>query len=268
MWQGDSHFVRKRAEMPRAYTVSLPYDYDFTEYNEVDQAYVFRMRFKEEYYKQFIFLPDNNPNLMKAGRAYLVLVMKGQLDLSATNVTLSDTIADDEQNVVNSFEDWFFDDKFTPVGKWQATFRSISDVEADSRNIYGMRDDGSWARFQSEDGTEQHRLAAFRGYFDYDAPSQSAPGRAAALPGTYKTMLEKFNQQGTNAGEDGSQEEMGYEGDIPFMANNPDGIEPTILTIDPNGTARYFDLQGRMIEGKPSNAGIYVNDKGQKNVIK
>ena len=254
--------------IPRAYTVSLPYDFDFTEYNEVNQAYIFRMRFKEEYYKQFIFLPDNNYNLMKAGRAYLVLVMKGQLDLSATNVTLSDTIVDDEQNVVNSFEDWFFDDKFTPVGKWQATFRSISDVEADSRNIYGMRDDGSWARFLSEDGTEQHRLAAFRGYFEYDASSQSAPGRAAALPGTYKTMLEKFNQQGTNAGEDGSQEEMGYEGDIPFLENNPDGIEPTILTIDANGTARYFDLQGRMIEGKPSNAGIYVNDNGQKNVIK
>ena len=195
--------------------------------------------------------------------------MKGQLDLSATNVTLSDSIADDEQNVVYSFEDWYFDDKYTPAGKWQATFRSISDVEADTMNIYGMRDDGSWARFQSEEGVEQHSLPAFRGYFESDAPFQPAPmKRAPALPGTYKTKLEKFNQQGTNAGEDGSQEEMGYEGDIPFMANNPDGIEPTILTIDPNGTARYFDLQGRMIEGKPSNAGIYVNDKGQKNVIK
>lgn len=160
----------------------------------------------------------------------------------------------------------FIDFNFELVSDPLATF--YGRVEADSRNIYGMRDDGSWARFMSEDGTEQHRLATFRGYFDYDAPSQSAQGRAAALPGTYKTMLEKFNQQGTNAGEDGSQEEMGYEGDIPFIENTPDGIEPTILTIDANGTARYFDLQGRMIEGKPSNAGIYVNDKGQKNVIK
>ncbi|MBR3455040.1 MAG: hypothetical protein IKH26_06935 [Bacteroidaceae bacterium] len=61
----------------------------------------------------------------------------------ATNVTLSNDVIDDEQNVVNSFHDWFFDDVFTPVGKWKASFKSISDVEADEMNIYGMRDDGS-----------------------------------------------------------------------------------------------------------------------------
>ena len=249
--------------MPRAYTVSLPYDFDFTEYNEVDQAYVFRMRFKEEYYKQFIFLPDNNPNLMQAGRAYLVLVMKGQLDLSATNVTLSDAVIDDEQNVVNSFQDWFFDDQFTPVGKWKTSFRSISDVEADTMNIFGMRDDGSWARFQSEGGVEQHRLSAFRGYFESDGSDESsARKRAAALPGTYKTMLEKFNQQGTNAGEDGNNDNMDYEGDIPFTESIPTGIQPTIRTIDAEGINRYFDLQGRMLNGKPDR-GIYI-ENGKK----
>ena len=249
--------------IPRAYTVSLPYDFDFTEYNEVDQAYIFRMRFKEEYYKQFIFLPDNNPNLMQAGRAYLVLVMKGQLDLSATNVTLSDAVIDDEQNVVNSFQDWFFDDLFTPVGKWQTSFRSISDVEADTMNIYGMRDDGSWARFQSEGGVEQLHLSAFRGYFESDASSEfSARKRAAALPGTYKTMLEKFNQQGTNAGEDGNNDNMDYEGDIPFTESIPTGIQPTIRTIDADGINRYFDLQGRMLNGKPDR-GIYI-ENGKK----
>ncbi len=185
------------------------------------------------------------------------------MNLSATNVTLSDTIIDDEQNVVNSFEDWFFDDKFTPVGKWQATFRSISDVEADTMNIYGMRADGSWARFQSEDGVEQHRLAAYRGYFEGDTSSQSAPGmHAPAQPGTYKTMLEKFNQQGTNAGEDGNNDNMDYEGDIPFTGSSPSGIQPTIQTIDADGISRYFDLQGRMLNGKPDR-GIFI-ENGKK----
>ena len=249
--------------IPRAYTVSLPYDFDFTEYNEIGQAYIFRMRFKEEYYKQFIFLPEDNSNLMKAGRAYLVLVMKGQLTLSASNVTLSNTVVDDEQNVVYSFEDWYFDDKFTPVGKWQANFHSISDKEADTMNIYGMRDDGSWARFQSEEGVEQHSLAAYRGYFEGDASGQSAPSmRAPALPGTYKTMLEKFNQQDTNAGEDGSNDVMDYEGDIPFAESSLSGIQPTIRTIDADGTNRYFDLQGRMLYGKPDK-GIYI-ENGKK----
>lgn len=249
--------------IPRAYTVSLPYDYDFTEYNDVDQAYIFRLRFKEEYYKQFIFLPDNNPTFMQAGRAYLVVVMKGQLNLSATGVTLSNAIVDDEQNVVNSFEDWYFEDKFTPVGKWQANFRSISDVEADTMNIYGLRDDGTWARFQSDGGEEKHRLSAFRGYFEAYASGESAASkRAAAQPGTYKTMLEMFDQRGTSAGEDGNYENVNYEGNIPFTENTPDGIQPTLRTIDADGTSRYFDLQGRLLNGKPNNR-LYI-ENGRK----
>ena len=199
---------------------------------------------------------------MKAGRAYLVVVMKGQLNLNATGVTLSNTIVDDEQNVVNSFEDWYFDDKFTPVGKWQANFRSISDVEADTMNIYGMRDDGTWARFQSDGGVEQHRMSAFRGYFEANSNESAAKMRAAALPGTYKTMLEQFDQQGTSATEDGDYENVDYEGNIPFTEEAPSGIQPTIRTIDADGNSLYFDLQGRLLNGKPSK-GLYI-ENGKK----
>ena len=244
--------------IPRAYIVSLPYDYDFTDYHGTDQAWIFRMRFKEEYYKQFIFLPDENPTLMQAGRAYLVVVAKGQLDLSATGVTMSADIADDDQNVVYSFEDWYFDDKFTPVGKWQANFHSISDVEADSRNIYGMRDDGTWARFQSAGGLEQYRLAAFRGYFEADAPA-AARNRAAAKPGTYKTLFQMIEEEGTSAGENIDYNNTGYEGNIPFTDGDATAIEPTIVTIDADGTCRYFDLQGRLLEGKPDK-GLYIKN--------
>ena len=243
---------------PRAYVVSLPYDYDFTDYNEADQARIYRLRFKEDYYKQFIFLPDDgpNPNLMQAGRAYLVVVMRGQLNLSATGVMLSNTVVDDDQNVVNSFEDWYFEDKFTPVGKWQANFRSISDVEADGMNIYGLRDDGSWARFQSENGEEQHCLPAFRGYFEADAAAETRM-RAPALPGTYKTLFQTSGQQGTSTSDNISYENLDYEGNIPFPGSTPTGIEPTLRTIDADGTSRYFDLQGHMLNGTPGK-GLYI----------
>ena len=253
--------------IPRAYIVSLPYDYDFTDYNEADQARVYRLRFKEEYYKQFVFLPEDgtNPNLMQAGRAYLVVVMKGQLNLSATGVQLSNTVVDDEQNVVNSFEDWYFEDKFTPVGKWQANFKSISDVEADEMNIYGLRDDGTWARFQSEDGVEKNHLSAFRGYFEADESGDSpaeARMRAAAKPGTYKTMFQTSEQQGTSTGESINFDNLDYEGNIPFNDDNTTGIEPTIRAIDADGTSRYFDLQGRLLNGKPDK-GLYI-ENGKK----
>ena len=250
---------------PRAYVVSLPYDYDFTDYNEADQARVYRLRFKEEYYKQFIFLPENNanPNLMQAGRSYLVVVMKGQLNLSATGVSLSNAVVDDEQNVVNSFEDWYFEDKLTPVGKWQANFQSISDVEADKMNIYGLRDDGTWARFQSEEGVEKNRLPAYRGYFELDASNESAASkRAAALPGTYKTMFQTSEQQGTSTGENINFDNLNYEGIIPIISNTPTSIEPTIRTVDADGTNRYFDMQGRMLKSKPEK-GLFI-ENGKK----
>ena len=249
--------------VPRAYVVSLPYDYDFTDYNEADQARIYRLRFKEEYYKQFVFLPDDsaNPNLMQAGRAYLIVVTKGQLNLNATGITLSNVIVDDEQNVVYSFEDWYFEDKFTPVGKWQANFRSISDVEADAMNIYGLRDDGTWARFQSEDGVERNHLSAFRGYFESDA-SAAARTRAAAQPGTYKTMFQNSEQTGTITSENVNSDNLGYEPTIPYINSESTGIQPTIRAIDADGTIRYFDLQGRLLNGKPVR-GVYI-DNGKK----
>ena len=247
---------------PRAYIVSLPYDYNLTDYNEADQAKIFRLRFKEEYYKQFIFLPDDSdtPNLMQAGRAYLVIVLKGQLNLSATGVTLNNTIVDDEQNVVNSFEDWYFEDKFTPVGKWKANFRSISDVEADTLNIYGLRNDGTWARFQSDGGVEKSSLTAFRGYYELDA-SGEAPAdtrmSAPAKPGTYRTMFQISDQQGTGTGENVSFDNLDYEDNIPFIDGHSTGIEPCLRAIDTDGTSRYFDLQGRLLYSRPDK-GVYI----------
>ena len=246
---------------PRAYVVSLPYDYDFTQYNAADQAKVYRLRFKEEYYKQFVFLPGEgaSPSLMQAGRAYLVVVMRGQLNLSATDVMLTNTVIDDEENVVNSFEDWYFEDKYTPVGKWQANFSSISDVEADNMNIYGLRDDGTWARFQSEGGVAKNSLSAYRGYFEFDAPA-AAHSRAAALPGTYKTMFQTGNQSDVNSNESITYDSLDFEGDIP-NADSPTGIQPTILTIDADGTSRYFDMQGRMLNAKPAKGMFIENGK-------
>jgi len=261
---------------PQAYIVSLPYDYDFTDYYEADQARIFRLAFKEEYYRQFIFLPDGNanPTTMQAGRSYLIIVMKGEINLSATGVTLNSEIVDDDQNVVNSFEDWYFDDKLTPVGKWMANFRTISDVEADTMNIYGLREDGSWARFHSENGEAKYRLAAFRGYFEAneesaDVPDASPSGEsqssakarmnAPAEPGTYRTLFQNTDQQGTSSGEDFSFDNLRFEGVIPYIEDSTVGIQPTIVAIDTDGTCRYFDLQGRLLSGKPVK-GLFIGN--------
>ncbi|MBR5728556.1 MAG: hypothetical protein IKX39_07920 [Muribaculaceae bacterium] len=259
--------------LPRSYVVSLPYDYDFTDYYEADQAKIFSMAFKEEYYRQFIFLPTGytNPNLMQAGRAYLVVVMKGQINLSAAGVTLNSTIVDDDQNVVNDFEDWYFNDNLTPVGKWLANFRTISDVEADAMNIYGLRDDGTWARFQSNGSGENSRMFAFRGYFELNASNEPAPAkvrlRSAPLPGTYNTMFQMSDQQGTSTGENVNYDNLSYEPTIPYPTEDiPTDIQPTLHAIDADGTHYYFDLLGRPLYQKPEQ-GVYI-DNGQKVIVK
>ena len=253
---------------PRAFIVSLPYDYDFTEYYDADQVKIFSLQFKEEYYKQFIFLPEDNfnPNLMRAGKAYLVLVLKGQINLSAAGVKLKSDIINDDSNVVNSFEDWYFNDTFTPIGKWMANFHSISDVEADNMNIFCMREDGSWARFQSEDGTEKFRMKPFRGYLDATTSSEepsSSRKQAAPLPGTYRTMFQTTDQQGTATGENVSFENLSFDPIIPFIDSGT-AIQPTFRAIDTDGTSLYFDLQGRMLNGKPMK-GLFIEKQGSTN---
>lgn len=269
--------------IPCAYIVSLPYDYDFTDYYEADVAKIYRLRFKEEYYKQFVFLPEDgdNPHKMLAGRAYLVVVLKDQINLSASGVKLSNEVVDDDLNEVYSFEDWYFDDKFTTVGKWTANMRSISDVEADNMEIYGMRDDGTWARFQSEDGVEKYRLLPFRGYFDASENAAIAetsveiPGeerRGPVLPGIYKTQFQNSNQNGTSTGESSNYSNMQYVGEIPnnddvtsVEETTADNVNPAFRAINEDGTSLYFDLLGRQLNKAPER-GIYI--EGGKKMLK
>ena len=128
-------------------------------------------------------------------------------------------------------------------------------------NIYGLRDDGTWARFQSGGDTEQNRLSAYRGYFEADA-SAAARTRAAALPGTYKTMFQMIDQQGTSAGENVNGDNLDFEATIPYTDSETTDIQPTIRAIDADGTSRYFDLQGRLLNGKPVK-GMYI-ENGKK----
>ena len=251
--------------MPRAYIVSLPYDYNFTDYYEVDQAKIFRLYFKEEYYKQFVFLPQNSsqPTKMLAGRSYLVLVLKGQINLSATNVILKSSIVDDDNNTVYGFEDWYFQDKYTPVGKWLANFRSITAKEADNMNIYGLREDGTWARFKSEEGQEDAVLTAFRGYMEASQGSiPSYAGPRAPKPGTYKTMFQVSDQQGTSTDDNVDYDALNYEGNIP-LNDLPTTVQPTFRAIDTDGTSLYFDMQGRPLNNIPDKS-MYIEDGVKK----
>jgi hypothetical protein len=48
-----------------------------------------------------------------------------------------------------------------------------------------------------------------------------------------------------------------YDADIP--SSTATGINPIIKTIEADSTSRYFDLQGRMLNGKPDK-GLYIKN--------
>lgn len=122
-------------------------------------------------------------------------------------------------------------------------------------------------RFTSDDNADA-KLNAFRGYYLADvAESASAAARAQAASGNqYHTL---FSNAGVSSVGDGSVHDalsIIFEGDIPIPTATPTGINPIIQTIEADGSTRYFDLQGRLLQGKPEK-GMYVLD-GKKIITK
>ena len=253
--------------IPKAYTLCLPYDFRFGELVEPGKIKFYQLSFVDDYYKQFVFTAV--PDVAEAGKAYLAVVEQGDVSLNAFNVELIST-EQSEDTEVNDYGEWFFNDNLTTVGQWRGNFSSISATDADGMNMYCLLEDGTWARFTSDDNAGA-RLKPFRAYFLSDEPINTPAAAPAQTQdnniGTkYRTL---FSNAGVGNVSDGNVPDafnILYDGDIPNPSSTPTSIEPTIQTIDADGTSRYFDLQGRQLNGKP-NKGIYIQD-GKKVVTK
>ena len=244
---------------PKAYTFCLPYEFRFGELVEPGKVKFYQLSFVDDYYKQFVF--TEVANVAEAGKAYLAVVEQGEVSLNAYNVALTaEPVTDSERTAVNDYGKWFFDDNLTKVGQWAGSFKSINATEADNKNMYCLLDDGSWARFTSEDNADA-KLNAFRGYYVADAAA-SAPAQHRAEAAAGKKYHTLFSNAGVSNVSDGNVPDalnILYEADIPTPSAEASGINPVIQTIDADGNSRYFDLQGRMLDGKPVR-GVYIKN--------
>lgn len=255
--------------VPRAYTLCLPYEFRFNELVEPGKVKFYELSFIDDYYKQFIF--TEVADVAQAGKAYLAVVDQGEVSLNAFDVSLiAEPIDDAELTAVNDYGDWFFNSNLTKVGQWVGNFSSITSAEADSKNMYCLLEDGSWARFTSDDNPDA-KLNAFRGFYLASSAPSGAPAHAPALapsslgPNQYHTL---FNNAGVGTVSDGNLPDaynIHYSPDIPTPAVIPTDIQ-TITTVDADGTHRYFDLMGRPLNHKPEQ-GIYI-DNGNKILAK
>ncbi|MBO7129724.1 MAG: hypothetical protein J6W05_08145 [Prevotella sp.] len=249
---------------PKAYTLCLPYEFRFSELVEPGKIKFYKLSFVDDYYKQFVFTAVTD--VAEAGKAYLAVVDQGEVSLNAFNVALiAEPINDSENTAVNDYGNWFFNDNLTKVGQWVGNFSSISATEADNKNMFCLLEDGTWARFTSTDNANA-KLNAFRAYYLADAPAEARSQAPVNMTKVFRTL---FSNAGVGSVSDGNVPDafnILYNADIPTPSADPTGILPCIQTIDSDGTSRYFDLQGRMLNGKP-NKGVYL-ENGKKFIAK
>ena len=273
---------------PKAYTLCLPYEFRFGELIEPGKVKFYQLSFVDDYYRQFVFTAV--ADVAEAGKAYLAVVEQGDVSLNAYNVELmAESIAvggspaDTEAGTtVNDYGEWFFNENLAKVGQWQGCFKSISATEADDKNMYCLLDDGSWVRFTSSDNPDT-KLNAFRGYYLADTPesARAATHTPATMPAAsavgpnakqYRTLFSNAGVANVSDSNVPDASSIQYEADIPTPESISVGIQPTIITIEADGTRRYFDLQGRKIENSKFvnskwNKGLFI-ENGKKTVSK
>lgn len=251
---------------PKAYTVCLPYAMDFSAYNEPGKVKVYRLQYIDRYYHHFIF--QETSDAIAAGTPFLAVVNSDSVKLNAYNVLLQEQPADpaDEQAKVFDYEKWQLEDKQEALGAWAGSFYGIATDDQRASGIYCLTADGSWAKLSS--ATEA--LLGFRGYFaattdiaEGNYQPNYAPGNRAGEAGN--AYLTKFRKIGVDT-ESEDIPNLTFDGDIMVNISGTTSIEPTIQTIDADGTRRYFDLQGRELNGKPDK-GIYI-ENGKKHIAR
>ena len=248
---------------PKAYTICLPYDMNFRDYYEAGKVKLYQLKYIDRYYHHFIFAEATET--ASSGVAYLAVVNDGSVKLNAYGVEVTNEIKTDSDAlpIVYDYEEWYFNNVNDSVGSWLGSFSQQMPDEEDASLKYCLTDDGSWARLSSASGN----LPGFRGYFyatsntlpDNFNPSYArakAPAKDAGIDYTYQT---KFYQNKDNMGDDAATPLMLFNGDISLSESNTTDISPVIQTIDSDGTNRYYDLQGRMLQGKPQR-GIYIEN--------
>lgn len=247
---------------PVAATVCLPYDFNIDDYYESGMAKIYQMEYVDTVYSQFIF-HEMTDNLMEAGKPYMIVVSRGEIQFNAVDATLTNKLADPKP--VYDFTDYWVEDKQTEVATWNGTFDTFQGTD----NEYVLNDNGLWSRLQTPQWISPYRAyirtneTLFWPY--YRQNPNTYVNEQPAEDTNDGSLATRFLQPDT----DGNSEvtdisNMIFIGDINGTALT--AIKPTIQTVDRDGTRQYYDLQGRRLSEKPRK-GIYI-ENGKKHVIR
>lgn len=240
---------------PKAYSLCLPYYMDFRDYDNPGEVKLYTLSYVDRYYHQFIF-KETIPEIGQ-GKPYLAVVTNDSVRLDACGVFIDNRYQEDVN--VKDFEDYFVKDEITRMGYFVGTYSSIETTDPEAENIFGLVSDGTWGRLSKAD---QH-IPQFRAYFKLEE-GVSIDGDEYRLNRANSTgdkpFATKFFMQSTEGNQAEKVADMPnllFSGDLTFGGSEVTGIQPTIQTIDADGTRRYFDLQGRQLNEQPKK-GVYI----------
>lgn len=234
----------------RAYTLCLPYDFNFRAYYSSEQVDVYRLDFVDEFYGEYVFTKtDGN---VPAGTPALVVINTGRVSLNAVEALFSKEVKTSDVYAYTSGSET------TLAGSWCGSFDAITSEDERAVNAYGMDDDGLWKPFSAH-VTSEVPFPALRAFM-----KMNEAGKESYRPMTRQILTAApESAQSRVRSDDGDIEHDGlkrfpaklYSGDF---AGNPGATGITTLrTVDPDGSQRYFDLQGRELNGEPDR-GYYI----------
>ena len=233
----------------KAFTTCLPYRKDLQDEFWDGQVRLYELVLVNDDH-EFVF-NGVLPAVIEAGKPYLVVVDSASINLSANNV-VTQAIPDqdeDEGVVYPNFESWQSQENV--CGWWRGSYRLIDNEECTQLKAFLLNSDGKWRGTNND--TQAHRKAYLPTFRAYYQPKEFTD---------YWNYDTKFTV--LEAGGDPSEIWLslpeGYEGDVDYEGTMD--IQPTIHTIDADGTDTYYDLQGRRISNgqKPTAKGIYINN--------
>ena len=241
----------------RAYTVCLPYDlslYDFDKDPEENNVRVYIMEGIYSTPSKYEFVFAFHTSKLEAGMPYLVVVDRGTVSLNAENVSL---ISKAKEGV--PIYEW--DAQAMPteklMGYWKGTLQKIESADAAAMYAYSLQSDGSFRRIRPD--TPWAWWGAFRSMFCAYAPEGADPKVSPIGSNRFEIGYMPHNGAGDTPFGSMIFPSDGYEGDCDIPDESV-GISPVIRTIDGDGTENYYDLQGRKIENRKSQSGIYIHN--------
>lgn len=244
-----------------AYTICLPYEFDFKQYCENGQVNIYRLVMIDDHYKHFIFTNDHP--VASAGIGYLIVVNYGSVNLNAKGVKLTASLKHEEladYTAVYNYKDYieYMNEEiagFAPIGTWRGTFQSVTNEEGTAMSGYGLYEKGHMKLICSDSEEERAGyIPTFRAFYE--------PKNHQSIGGVkdFKIMFVK-----SLAGDLDDVKIEEFPAEV-FGEDMPTGIDsPIFHVIETDSSNRYFDLQGRQLSGK-LNKGIYI--KNGKKYIK